>query len=574
MSTTQTVKNAYNGGTQRVSGLMVRGTTWAKDHKVFSTLIIAAVLAIAWWGYGQATAASAETRYVLGTAQRGTIVASISASGQVSASNQVEVSSEVSGKVTSVPVKSGQKVGAGALIAQVDPGDARYDLETAQLEYEELTSVDSGDLRDAQNAVTNATDDLDDAYTSARASLTSASTDMSDVLAGLDDLLSRSGYLNPNKQNRSNIEKDYVERAQESYYDADTLLKALIKKYRTVSSLTPKGEIEAMVTESYDVAIAVAQAAKYAQDAVVYARDRENNESTLAEDAYTSVAELVSVANSVVSSLSSAKSSITTSKRALENAENDLEDFKDGPDTLDLRSAQLSIRQKQEALADYSIRAPFAGTIASLDVKVGNTVGNNTAIATLITDQKLAEVSLNEVDAAKVHVGDKVTLTFDAIEDLTLTGQVAEVATLGEVEQGVVSYTVKIGFDTQDERVKSGMTVTAAIQTDTSPDVLVVPASAIKTQNGTTYVQVFDSPFDDTGGNQGVTSDALPQSVPVEIGLSDDTNTEILSGLEEGQQVVVRTVAASPTTATTQSAPSLLGGAGGGGGGGMRVQQR
>lgn len=549
-------------------GTLTNVISFAKAHKVGTAILVAVFLGVAWWGYSSLSASDGQTRYVVAAAELGTIVVSVSASGQVSASNQVEVSSEVSGKVTSVPVKAGQKVGAGTLIAQLDPGDARFDLETAQLEYDELINVDSSDLRDAENAVTNATDDLEDAYTSARASLTSASTDMSDVLAGLDDLLSGSGYLNPNQQGRSNTEKDYVERAEESYYDADTLLKALIKKYRTVSSQTPRDEIEAMVTESYDVAIAVAQAAKYGQDAVVYARDRENNESAAADDAYTSVTELVSTANSVVSSLSSAKNSITTSKRDLENAKNDLSDLKDGPDALDLRSAQLNVRQKQEALADYSIRAPFAGTIASLDVKVGNTVSNNTAIATLITDQKLAEVSLNEVDAAKVQVGNKVTLTFDAIEDLTLTGQVAEVATLGEVEQGVVSYTVKIGFDSQDERIKSGMTVNATIQTDTKTDVLVVPASAIKTQNGTTYVQMFDPPLEDTVGNQGAVSDMSPQSIPVEIGLSDDTNTEIISGLEEGQQVVVRTVVASATTAATQSAPSLLGG------GGMRVQTR
>ena len=71
---------------------------------------------------------------------------------------------------------------------------------------------------------------------------------------------------------------------------------------------------------------------------------------------------------------------------------------------------------------------------------------------------------MNEVDAAKISVGNKTTLTFDATEDLTLTGKVAQIDTIGTVEQGVVSYKVKIAFDTQDERIKPGMTANASIQ--------------------------------------------------------------------------------------------------------------
>jgi HlyD family secretion protein len=77
-------------------------------------------------------------------------------------------------------------------------------------------------------------------------------------------------------------------------------------------------------------------------------------------------------------------------------------------------------------------------------------------------------------------MGQKVTMTFDAIPDLTMTGTVAEIDTLGTVTQGVVSYTVKIAFDTDNTDVKPGMTVSAMIITNTKIDVCKVPLSLDK----------------------------------------------------------------------------------------------
>ncbi len=107
-----------------------------------------------------ATSANAETRYVLGTAQMGTIVASVNGSGQVAASSEVDVSGASSGKLIAVNVKAGQEVKAGALLAQVDPTDALYDVQTAQLSYDKLVTVDPEDLQSAK-------DDVVDAYADA-----------------------------------------------------------------------------------------------------------------------------------------------------------------------------------------------------------------------------------------------------------------------------------------------------------------------------------------------------------------------------------------------------------------------
>jgi HlyD family secretion protein len=273
------------------------------------------------------------------------------------------------------------------------------------------------------------------------------------------------------------------------------------------------------------------------------------------------------------------KDAIVNADRAITENTQSLAKLKAGADPLDIQSAQLTITQRENALldtqnnlADYYIRAPFAGTIAKINVTKTDSVSGGTAVATLITKQQLAEISLNEVDAAKIKIGQKVTLTFDAIDGLSIAGKVAEIDTVGTVTQGVVTYAVKISFDAQDDRVKPGMSVNAAIITNVKTDVLTVPNSAVKSQGNISYVEMFTLPLVQTTGsqNQGIPSATAPRQQQVQIGISNDTSTEIVSGLNEGDQVVTRTTAGTTVSTQTQQAPSLLGGGGGqriGGGG-------
>ncbi|MDO8583958.1 MAG: HlyD family efflux transporter periplasmic adaptor subunit, partial [bacterium] len=250
--------------------------------------------------------------------------------------------------------------------------------------------------------------------------------------------------------------------------------------------------------------------------------------------------------------------------------------LKAGAETLDISASELSIRQRENALqdakdklADYFIRAPFDGTVATLTVKKTDSVGSGASLGTLITKQKVAEVSLNEVDVAKIAVGQEATLTFDAIDRLVISGKVIELDTVGTVSQGVVTYNVKVGFDSGANQVKPGMSVTANIVTEKKVDVLIVPQTAVKTQGRQRYMEVVrDADMPQEAGArviQGVTLLIPPTRQNVEVGLSNDTETEIVSGLEEGQAIVVRTIAAGAASpVSTQQAPTIFGATGGG----------
>lgn len=538
-------------------------------YKIWSAIIFIILFYIGYLIYSNYVGNIVETKYFTSNVKKGNIITTITGSGQVSSLNQVDIKAKTSGDIVYVGVVAGQEVKAYSLIAQIDSIDAAYDLESANISYDKLVNIDQDDLRIAENNVTKAEENLSDAYINAKIDLISGSTNMTDIINGLADLFDyNNGFLTEkNNYNLGSVAKEYRDRAQTSWSNTDKVLDEFLKKYREIPNLSNNSEIETIIFEAQKVSISVLETSKYTQDAITYFIEREDqaeNNNTESDTAYSSIVSLVSKANSTVSNLSSSKNSIISNKRNYEDTKINLKDLRDGPDILDLRSESLSLKQKQEALDNCYVRAPFDGYIALINVKKLDSISSGTTVATLITKQKIAEITLNEVDVAKVKVGQKADVTFDAISDLNITGFVSEVDTLGTVNQGVVNYTVKITFDTQDDRIKSGMSVSVSIITDMKTDILTVPNSAIKTKGDKSYVEVFETPLKIDTNIQGVVSSILPIKKYVEVGISDDSTTEILSGLFEGEQIVSKTTNSSvkTTSSTAKSATSLLGGGG------------
>ena len=177
-----------------------------------------------------------------------------------------------------------------------------------------------------------------------------------------------------------------------------------------------------------------------------------------------------------------------------------------------------------------------------------------------ITKQKIAEISLNEVDVAQVAVGKKALLTLDAIEELTIEGEVVEIDAVGTENQGVVTYRAKISLNSRDERIRSGMSVSVEIITNVKSDVLFVANSAIKSQDGD-YVEIVERIDPKTALTGNVGASALENFIKrqqVKIGISNDDITEIVSGLDEGTLVITRTIPEARTLSPKQG--GLFGG--------------
>src|SRR3989344_2412289 len=597
--------------------------TQIKKRKFTSGIAFLLIAGIGYWGFGSFFGEDGAVRYASAQVQKGTLIVSISGSGQVSASNQVDVKPKASGEVTAVYVKSGQEVGSGQAIAQLDARDAqravrdaetaletaKLELDKAQAPLDELTVLQAeNSLTQAKNSKQKAEDNIVKAYEDGFNTVSNAFLDLPEVMAGLEDMffdntIDRTSGGGDNTTwyiNHTDYQTDAREKAvryQKDVYDAYNKARTAYTKafddYKAASRTSDKQTIEALITEAYDTTKLIAEAVKVSNNFIDLVQDDmeqhdwdipamvSTHQSNLDSYTGTTNSNLLSLL-SIQTSLKDSRDAIVDADTTIKERELSLVKTKEGPDSLDIRSKQITIQQRedalitaQQALADTTVRAPFAGVIAKVSVKKGDSGSTGTAVATLVTKQKIAEVSLNEVDVAQIKVNQKATLTFDAIPDLTISGQVAEVDAVGTVSQGVVTYNIKIGFDTQDERVKTAMSASAAIVTEAKPDVLLVPNSAVKSQGGVSYVEVPDEPDRSvaTANVSGAVFQNPTRQQQIEVGTANDEFTEILSGLNEGDLVVTRTIqpTAAQTTQTQQQSGGLrIPGLGGGGGGGFR----
>jgi HlyD family secretion protein len=571
---------------------------YAMEHKAIAFLV---VLALGYGGYfihGHFFVSAAPTRYMLAQVSRGTVVASVSASGQVSASDQIDIKPKAMGEVTWVGVKAGDAVRAGQALARIDDTDARQaiadavqalaqaklqfqkDSAQAPIDYEKSLEA----LADSKKALTTTWSDTFNTVSNTYLTLPGVMTGMQNLLYGYDLSPSKIQWnissiknIFPSIQAESGTVNTLADIAERDYSIARNKYDPALALYKQLTRYSATDDLEKSLDESGETVTAVAQALQSTLnmlDTVIDYAGKTSLSLNPTISTMRSTAEgYLSTTNSTLSAILAQQKSLDASRKAVRDNERTVEIYKIGNPTggnpISLQSSSYSIADQERKfqqlkvnLADYTITAPFAGTISVVNLKKFDTVSTGTSVATLITHQKIAQLSLNEVDAAKVSLGDKATITFDALENLTLTGSVIEMDPVGAVSQGVVSYAVKIGFESDNERVKPGMTANAAIITEAHTDVLVVPASAVKTQANQSYVLAFNPPLPSlevTGSVQGVTSDMTPQQIPVETGISDNTNIEILSGLTEGQQIVARMVTAS-TKPSANSAPSLIGG--------------
>lgn len=299
---------------------------------------------------------------------------------------------------------------------------------------------------------------------------------------------------------------------------------------------------------------------------------------------------------------------------------------------LSVQDAQVSLQDQYDKLEDYSITAPISGKVIQKTMKAGEKLDNSTSKTTMaiIADMStlVFEISVDELDISDISEGQEVEITADALEGKTFSGYVDNVSIVGTAQNGVTSYPVKVVVnDGEASGLIPGMNVNASIVVESRENVLTVPLSAVNRGN-LVYVQKSGASKQKASEetrkseeraafpNGGEPSEARPneampneammngertenaqsserqgkdaeimqkaaekmkadvpdgfEAVRVEVGLSDDSNVEIISGLSEGDVVLL-----SDKTASSSNNENAMGGMPGGmggmpaGGGGM-----
>lgn len=571
------------------------------SNKLWLTITIFILLGGSYWEYKSFFSTNAAVRYVLAKVQKGTLIVSISGNGQVSASNQVDIKPKASGDIVYIGVRNGEGVKAGMIIAQINSRDAQKtvrdaeaNLEAAKLSLEKLKKpADQLSILQAENALIEAheskqktEDDLKKTYEDVFNTVSNAFLDLPGIITGLHNILFESTLGGSGQWNidyYANSVKTYDEKALQykedtrlAYQKARAAYDKNFENYKQATRFSDHKTIESLINETYDTTKSIAEAVKNVNNFIQFYKDklieRDLKANSLSDTHLSTLNTYTGKTNTHLLNLLSAKRTIQTDKETISSAERTIAEkteslakLKAGADALDIQSAELAIKQREnslldakEKLADYYIRAPFDGVIAKINIKKGDPVSSSVISATLITRQKFAEISLNEVDVAKIKVDQKATLTFDALPELSISGEVVEIDSVGTISQGVVTYNVKIAFDTQNNRVKTAMSVSAAIVIEAKSDVLLVSNSAIKSQSGMSFVEMPQDSDISTAAMTanlknatGIILKNIPRREPIKTGISNDEFTEILSGLKEADIVVTNTI--NPQTAANRT---------------------
>ncbi len=264
---------------------------------------------------------------------------------------------------------------------------------------------------------------------------------------------------------------------------------------------------------------------------------------------------LLSELNTAKANLSSAQSSLNYQQANL-NRYSEL--YKKGLVSADdYEAAQLSYRQSKEqvATANESVRraqtnlgyatitSPIDGVVLSKSVEEGQTVAAsfNTPelfkIAQDLTNMRVV-ADVDEADIGDVKEGERVTFTVDAYPDDTFEGSVTQVRQEATTTNNVVTYEVVISAPNAQLKLKPGLTASVTIYTAEKTGVLSVPSKALRFTP--TKETVGNKKIVDCNGNNKVWILAGNEikAVPVSIGMTDGTHTQIMSGLKEGQEII------------------------------------
>ncbi|MFN3374808.1 MAG: efflux RND transporter periplasmic adaptor subunit, partial [Chloroflexus sp.] len=196
-----------------------------------------------------------------------------------------------------------------------------------------------------------------------------------------------------------------------------------------------------------------------------------------------------------------------------------------------LAQAQAQLEAARIRLDEATLRAPFAGTVAAINVAPGEAVSGQAPIVLIDVSRYLVKVTVDEVDIARVAIGQPVEINVEALNAPPFSGQVVSIEPLPAGTSAVTAYRVTVAFDPSGQPVRPGMTISAAIVAATRSNVLQIPATAVRSVGTKTLVEVVT--MDENGQRKLVERSVL-------VGLRANGVVEIKSGLTEGEQVVVR----------------------------------
>jgi HlyD family secretion protein len=495
-------------------------------------LLLVTIL-VAGCGLGEQDPADVELEVV--PVERGSLTSSISAVGTVRAGAEIVLSFETAGRVRLLAVQEGARVDEGQLLAQLDQADlalqvrsAQAALASAQAQLDSLregprpeeVSAAEAQVAAAQAALDQATAQLDQLQggateaeiAAAQAAVNSARANYNRVRAGpsAEEQAQAQAVLDSAEAGLLQAQAAFDRVAGRE--DVGMLPESLALQNATIEKQRAQANYDALLSHPTAAELAAAQA-------------------QLAQ----AEAHLAQLEAGVEPQLRVAEAAVDAARAQRDIAQAQLNLLRGGAGKAEIAVAEAQVEQAQVAVDSArlaakraDLEAPLEGTIASITIDIGESVSPQMPAMTLVRDSQFTiEADVDEADIGWIEIGQAVKITFDAFPGREMAGQVLAIAPLASVDLGIVSYRVTIESKTTDLPLRAGMTANTEIVKERREDVLLVPnlAIALDPESGLKYVDLR-------------TATGL-ERVAIETGLTTDTYSEVRSGLEEGDMVVI-----------------------------------
>jgi HlyD family secretion protein len=474
---------------------------------------------------------------------RGSVVETVSVTGKVTPFQKADLGFEKGGVVSEVTVKVGDVVKAGDILASLDNTDVYASLQGARAsllaEQARLVELQKG-LRPEEASVEQARlNDAQGDFNDARVTLINGLHDS--YIKTEDALYNYSDTLFDFPQSvlpRINIwtRSDKVKR------EVNDLRYVVTENLRDWKSYLDSITVSTDPSQSLNsIKVYLENVKKLLSLMSTITSDLTTNGSALTQAEIDSHISTINAAMSkfsaAVASFSSAESNYRSTASALSLAKDEyaLKVAGSSPEAIQIQQAKVaqasaSVLGYQAEISKKTVTSPIDGIVSKVDVELGEFVSPGEIVFGVIGDQSYkVEINVPEVDIVKIAIGNLGDITLDAYDENTVfKGRVISIDPAETIVEGIPTYKVTLQFDSQDERVRSGMTANIDIVTQSKDDVLTVPTRAIIDNDGEKFVRVFRS---------GDSSDF--EEVPVTIGTRGSNGmTEIVSGLSEGDSVV------------------------------------
>jgi len=246
---------------------------------------------------------------------------------------------------------------------------------------------------------------------------------------------------------------------------------------------------------------------------------------TISGSYVTAVSNIAAAQLRAAQSLQSAQTSLNNQPSNVQSAQNGL------------NNAETALATAQANFDNATIKATVAGVVTTISAQPGESVSSTSATGFIVianTGSMALHGTIGEADVVKLKLGQVATVTVDAIGTAKMTGKVTSLDPVATIANGVPVYGIDVTIDLPSQSVRPGMSGTANVILASSPNALTVPNLAVKTASGRRYLTVM--------------KDGQQVDADVTFGLSTDTVTEVLTGVQEGDVVVLPQPRAAAST--------------------------